>query len=126
MENNAKHIAPTCFERTDPVPHRGPDVSAFPLDRPFMNGEDKKVAQIRIKGDHLGLLARPVFDKHEFTALKLLSFPAEHDHGLKGKERRAIDIPMQTIEISAVIPKQQGSGLGLPLEATFFLKGRKG
>ena len=126
MENNAQDVAPTGLERTDPVPHRGPDISAFPLDRPFMNGENEKVSQIRIERDYPGLLARPVFDEYEFTAFKLLSFPTQHNHGLQGKERRAIDIPMQTIEISAVIPKQQRGGLGLPLAVTFFLKGRKG
>ena len=126
MENNAQDVAPTGLERTDPVPHRGPDISAFSLDRPFMNGENEKVSQIRIERDHPGLLARPVFDEYEFTAFKLLSFPTQHDHGLQGKERRTIDIPMQTIEISAVIPKQQGGWLGLPLAVTFFSKGRKG
>ena len=126
MENNAQDVAPTGLERTDPVPHRGPDISAFPLDRPFMNGENEKVSQIRIERDYPGLLARPVFDEYEFTAFKLLSFPTQHNHGLQGKERRTIDVPMQTIEISAVIPKQQGGGLGLPLAVTFFLKGRKG
>ena len=33
---------------------------------------------------------------------------------------------MQTIEISAVIPKQQGGGLGLSLPVTFFVKGCQG
>ena len=91
-----------------------------------MNGKNEKVSQIRIERDRPGLLPRPVFNQHEFTTLELLPFPAEHDHDLQGKMRRAIEVPMQTIEISAVIPKQQGGGLGLSLPVTFFLKGCQG
>ena len=126
MKNNAQHVALTGPDRTDPVPHRSPDVSALPLDGPFMNGKDNDVSQIRIERDHPGLLTWPVFDEHEFPAFEVVSFPAQHDHGLQGKERRAIDVPVQTIEISAVIPEQQGSGLDLPVAATFFVKGREG
>lgn len=126
MENNAEGVAPAGLDRADPVSHRSPDESACSLDRPFMNGENEKVPQIGIERDRSGLLPRPVFDEYEFTALKLLSFPTQHDHGLQGKEGRTIDVPVQTIEISTVIPKQQGGGLGLPLAVTFLLKGCQG
>lgn len=126
MKNNPQDVAPAGPDRADPVPHRASDVSALPLDGPFMNGKDNEVSQIRLAYGHSGLLPGPVFDEHEFAALKLPSIPAEHDHGLQGEERRSIDVPVQTIEISGVIPEKQGRGLGLPLAATFFLKGRKG
>ncbi len=52
MKNNTQHVALTCPDRTDPVPHRSPDVSALPLERQF---EAFGCKHVNVEIERLGL-----------------------------------------------------------------------
>jgi hypothetical protein len=72
-----------------------------------MNREDDRVALVWGKHFDSRLFARPLFGEDKFTALEI-PFPlAQEESDLKGKDYLAIQILMQTVEITGPVLKHQ-------------------
>ena len=125
MKDDAQHAPVTGGNAAHAVPHVRARESTASGHGSFTDRENNQITKVGIQHGDAGLLARPVFDEDKFSSFKLV-FATQHDHRLKGKERRTVEIPVQTIKIPTAVPKQEGRWLCLPLTLTRLPKGGKG
>lgn len=126
MKDDAQHAPVTGGNPAHAVTHVRARESAASGHGTFKDRENNQITKVGIQHGDAGLLARPVFDENKFSSFKLVVFATQHDHRLKRKERRTVEIPVQTIKIATAVPKQEGRWLRLPLTVTRASKGGKG
>lgn len=84
----------------------------------MMDAKDHPVTLIHTEHFNAGLLSRPLFGKHEFAAIEVLSPLTQENGRLEGEDNFPVQVLMQTIVITGAILQDQRGGTRLACTMT--------
>jgi len=108
VKNNAERASGTGMNGAYSVAKIRSVVALRASNRPMMNRKDHRIALVRREHFNAGLLARPLFGKHKFAACKIAPSLTQEEGDLKWKDDLAVQILVQTIEITRAVLQEQG------------------
>ena len=125
MKDHAQGVALTAQNRAHAVAEVGAVVATRSLCRTVSSAYDNRVALLQTNCVTDRLSAWPLFHQQQFASGEFEFVLAQAENHLEGKYDFAVNVLMQTIEISCSIAKQQRSRTGLAMSVTLLKEARQ-